>query len=114
MKHHLSNRPTPFFVTAPLPCPYLAGQTERRIVTELAGRDASSLHDTLSRVGFRRSHGLIYAPICQSCNACLAVRTVVDDFELTPSLRRVIRANDGVTGEAREARATAEQYKLFA
>ena len=111
MKHHLSNRPTPFFVTAPLPCPYLTGQTERRIVTELSGRDASQLHDTLSRVGFRRSHGLIYAPICQNCSACLAVRTVVDDFQLTPSLRRVLRANPDVTGEAR---ATTEQYKLFA
>jgi leucyl-tRNA---protein transferase len=114
MKHHLSNRPTPFFVTAPLPCPYLSGQTERRIVTELSGRDASQLHDTLSRVGFRRSHGLIYAPICQNCSACLAVRTVVDDFKLNQSLRRVLRANLDVTGEAKEARATTEQYKLFA
>jgi arginine-tRNA-protein transferase len=114
MKHHLSNRPTPFFVTAPLPCPYLTGQTERRIVTELTGRDASHLHDTLSRVGFRRSHGLIYAPICQNCSACLAVRTVVDDFTLSQSLRRVLRNNLDVTGEAKEARATTEQYKLFA
>lgn len=113
MKHHLSNRPTPFFVTAPLPCPYLPGQTERRIVTELSGRDASNLHDTLSRVGFRRSHGLIYAPICQNCSACLAVRTVVDDFVLSQSLRRVLRNNADITGEAKEARATTEQFKLF-
>ena len=52
MKHGFTQRPTSFFITAPLPCPYLEGRVERRMVTELLGRDAVSLHDTLSKVGF--------------------------------------------------------------
>lgn len=113
MKHSLTQRPTSFFVTAPLPCPYLEGMVERRMVTELAGRDALSLHDTLSRVGFRRSHGLVYAPICQGCNACLAVRTVADQFDPSTSQRRVLRANKDVIVQERPARATSEQYEMF-
>ena len=61
MKHNINRRPTAFFITAPLPCPYIPGNLERRIVAELSGTTAPTLHDTLSRVGFRRSHGLVYA-----------------------------------------------------
>ena len=38
-----------FFATAPLPCPYLPDRVERRVVTELFGRDATRLHDQLAR-----------------------------------------------------------------
>jgi arginyl-tRNA--protein-N-Asp/Glu arginylyltransferase len=96
-----------------MPCPYLEGQVERRMVTELSGRDALSLHDTLSRVGFRRSHGLVYAPICHGCNACLAVRTTVDEFRPSNSQRRVLKANADLLVEVRPSRATSEQYELF-
>ena len=113
MKHSLTHRPTPFFVTAPLPCPYLDGKVERRIVTELAGVDASGLHDTLSRVGFRRSHGLIYAPICHDCSACMAVRTVVAEFKPSTSQKRVLKANQGIQITEIPAQATIEQYQLF-
>ncbi|MAF47882.1 MAG: arginyltransferase [Rhodospirillales bacterium] len=113
MKHNLTGRPTPFFVTAPLPCPYLSGETERRMVAELTGRDSSSLHDTLSRVGFRRSHGLIYAPICQNCSACKAVRTVVDEFEYTASQKRVMKINRDIRVKFASAKATTDQFQLF-
>ena len=44
-----------FFVTAPSPCPYLPGRTERKIFTELRGPDAGELNEALTRIGFRRS-----------------------------------------------------------
>ncbi len=83
------------------------------MVTELLGRDAPSLHDTLSKVGFRRSHGLVYAPICQDCSACLAVRTVVEEFTPSVSQRRVLRINEDVTVSEVKAHATSEQFELF-
>jgi arginyl-tRNA--protein-N-Asp/Glu arginylyltransferase len=106
-------RPTSFFMTAPLPCPYLEGKVERRMVTELSGLDATSLNDTLSRVGFRRSHGLAYTPMCHECSACLAVRTVVDRFEPSTSQRRVLRLNSHIIAEEKPAEASTEQYKIF-
>jgi arginine-tRNA-protein transferase len=33
-------RPQFFYTTAPLPCPYLAGRTERKVVTEIVGPEA--------------------------------------------------------------------------
>ena len=113
MKHSITQRPTSFFITAPLPCPYLGEKVERRMVTELSGIDSTSLHDTLSRVGFRRSHSLVYAPICQDCCACLAVRTLVEEFEPSASQRRVLRLNDNVIAVEKSAEATSEQYELF-
>lgn len=113
MKHNIAGRATSFFVTAPLPCPYLEGRTERRLVVELNGRDSASLHDTLSRVGFRRSHRLVYSPVCPSCEACLAVRTVVAEFRPSTSQRRLSRMNSDVRACEILPRATAEQYELF-
>lgn len=74
MLHRPNRRPQFFYTTAPLPCPYLAGRTERKIVTELTGPEAEALHDRLSRAGFRRSHNIAYSPVCPSCNACIPIR----------------------------------------
>ncbi len=81
MLHRSSRRPQFFYTTAPLPCPYLAGRTERKIVTELSGADAEALHDRLSRAGFRRSHNIAYSPVCPGCQACIPIRIVAGAFE---------------------------------
>ncbi|MEQ8321490.1 MAG: arginyltransferase [Rhodospirillales bacterium] len=102
-----------FFSTAPLPCPYIQGRIERRVVTELVGRDANALHDQLSMAGFRRSHGICYVPACPSCNACVAVRVVVDEYKPGKSLKRILNRNADLTAEIVEPVATHEQYALF-
>ncbi len=107
-------RPHFFFTTAPLPCPYIAGRLERKIVTELTGPDAEQLHEALSRAGFRRSHSIAYTPACPGCNACVPVRIVVDQFKPGRTLRRVQRQNGHLDSRQVGARATAEQYRLFA
>ena len=113
MLHRSARRPQFFYTTAPLPCPYLAGRTERKIVTELTGPDAEGLHDRLSRAGFRRSHNIAYSPVCPGCQACVPIRIVADAFEPDRGQRRVQRANADVVGFEMPARATAEQYALF-
>jgi arginine-tRNA-protein transferase len=113
MDHIPLKRPHFFFTTAPLPCPYLAGRLERKIVTELSGPDAEVLHEALSRAGFRRSHSIAYTPACPGCNACIPVRIVVDSFEAKRTMRRISRQNVGLNARVVLARATAEQYRLF-
>ena len=46
--------------------------------------------------------------------ACLAVRTVVDEFAPSTSQRRILRANTDLAAAVKAPRATAEQYELFA
>ena len=106
-------RPQFFYTTAPLPCPYLPGRTERKIVTELSGTEAEALHERLSRAGFRRSHNIAYAPVCPGCQACVPIRVVSEDFTPDRTQRRILRANANLTVSEMPARATAEQFTLF-
>ncbi|MBI0432223.1 arginyltransferase [Roseomonas sp. KE0001] len=113
MLHRSARRPQFFYTTAPLPCPYLAGRMERKIVTELTGPDAEPLHDRLSRAGFRRSHNIAYSPVCHGCQACIPIRIDAAAFAPDRTQRRVLRANEGLEGRSTPARATAEQFALF-
>ena len=69
-----------FFVTNPTPCPYLPGKVERKVFTELNGRNAGELNEALGRIGFRRSQSVAYRPSCIDCNACVSVRVVANEF----------------------------------
>jgi arginyl-tRNA--protein-N-Asp/Glu arginylyltransferase len=108
-----TRRPQFFYTTTPLPCPYLAGRTERKIVTELTGPDSETLHDKLSRAGFRRSHNIAYSPVCPGCRACIPIRVRAADFVPNRTQRKVLARNADLEVRATPARATAEQFALF-
>lgn len=114
MDHFTLKRPHFFFTTAPLPCPYIPGRLERKIVTELSGVDAEALHESLSRAGFRRSHSIAYTPACPGCNACIPVRVVCNDFTPDRTMRRILKTNEQLVARRVQARATAEHFRLFA
>jgi arginine-tRNA-protein transferase len=105
--------PQPFYRTAPTLCPYLPGRSERKLVTDLAGRNAISFYNDLSRAGFRRSHHLAYRPACAGCSGCVPVRVAVADFTESRSLRRIRNANRDLVARTEAAVATLEQYRLF-
>jgi arginine-tRNA-protein transferase len=113
MTYKPPRRPQFFYTTAPLPCPYVAGRTERKVVTEITGPDAENMHDRLSRAGFRRSHNIAYAPVCPGCQSCVPIRIVAADFQPDRTQRRIARDNLSLEGFEVPARATAEQFQLF-
>ena len=108
-----TRRPQFFYTTAPLPCPYLSGRTERKLVTELVGPEAEALHDRLSHAGFRRSHNIAYAPVCQGCGSCIPIRLATALFTPDRTQRKILRTNAGVEAFEVPARATTEQFALF-
>lgn len=112
MRHTLPIAPQ-FYVTAPQPCPYLAGRKERKLFTALQGENAKQLNDTLSQQGFRRSQNVLYRPSCADCAACMSARIRVADFDLSKSQRRILRRNKSLEREAISPWATEEQYALF-
>ena len=64
------SRDTPqFYLTAPSPCPYLAGKEERKVFTHLVGERAGELNNILTQGGFRRSQSIAYRPACEGCRA---------------------------------------------
>ena len=110
--HHA--RPLSFFFgTRGQMCPYLTERVETKIVTDLSGRFAQSIHDELTVAGFRRSHNLVYKPACLGCNACVPVRIPVRRFAPTRTMRRTWRRNRDLTCDVVEAVATIEQFDLF-
>jgi arginine-tRNA-protein transferase len=108
------SRDTPqFYLTAPSPCPYLAGKEERKVFTHLVGDRAPGLNDLLTHGGFRRSQSIAYRPACETCRACVSIRVVADDFVPTRSMRRVEQRNTDIVGEMRSAVPSSEQYSIF-
>ena len=102
-----------FFLTAPAPCPYLENRQERKVFTELSGRDATALNDALGKVGFRRSQSVVYRPACKGCNACISIRVVSKTFCPSRNMRRIIKANADLETSASDAKATDEQYEVL-
>jgi len=91
----------------------VTGRTERKVVTEISGPDAESVHDRLSRAGFRRSHNIAYAPVCPSCQSCVPIRIPVAGFQPDRGFRRILKADADIDGFEVPARATTEQFQLF-
>jgi arginine-tRNA-protein transferase len=102
-----------FFATSPVPCPYVPGRAERKLIVELGGSGGALFYDDLSRAGFRRSHRFAYRPACRGCSSCVPVRIAVDRFSHSRSTRRIRNTNRDISGRLVAARATPEQFRLF-
>jgi arginine-tRNA-protein transferase len=108
------SRSLTFHRSVPLPCPYVEGRFERRIVAELSREQVrSGLFDDLTAAGFRRSHTMMYRPACPTCSACVPVRILVDRFAPRRTLKRTWRANAAIRVAIVPAQATREQFALF-
>ena len=108
------SRDTPqFYLTAPSPCPYLAGQEERKVFTHLVGERAPELNNILTQGGFRRSQSIAYRPACEGCRSCVSVRVIAREFRPTRSTRRIANRSADIESEMRLAVPTSEQYAIF-
>ena len=81
--------------------------------THLIGPKAPEINDLLTQGGFRRSQNIAYRPACERCQACVSVRILVNQFEPTKSMRRVMSTNDDVIATELEAEPSSEQFSLF-
>jgi len=102
-----------FFVTNASPCPYLPGKVERKVFTDLNGRNASELNEALGRIGFRRSQSVAYRPSCIDCNACVSVRVLAERFEPSATQRKLLRRHSDLEVSACKPWSTEEQYELL-
>jgi arginyl-tRNA--protein-N-Asp/Glu arginylyltransferase len=102
-----------FFVTNPSPCPYLPGKVERKVFTELSGRNCSELNEALGRIGFRRSQSVAYRPSCIDCSACVSVRVLAAEFQPSASQRKLLRKHRDIEVAACKPWTTEEQYQLL-
>jgi arginine-tRNA-protein transferase len=102
-----------FHRSMPLPCPYLHGQVERKLFTRLVGDDSAALNSALTRAGFRRSHDVLYRPICSACSGCVPVRLVASRLAPGRTHRRTEARNKDLVAAETPSRADPELYRLF-
>ncbi|MDX2027818.1 MAG: arginyltransferase [Alphaproteobacteria bacterium] len=104
-----------FYLSGPLPCPYLPGRVERKLFTRLTGNEDTDteINATLTRAGFRRSHDIVYRPACHECMSCVPVRVPIRTFVPSRSLRRIASINRDLNLEIKDTEATDELYRLF-
>lgn len=103
-----------FFRSGPMPCPYLSGRVERKLFTRLIGSQAAEVNSALSRAGFRRSHDIVYRPVCPNCTACVPVRIPVASFRMNRSNRRIMQRNADLSIDLVPAESSMELFQLFA
>ncbi len=102
-----------FYVTASSPCPYIEGQEERKVFTELRGPDAEALNEALGKVGFRRSQTVVYRPACETCAECVSVRVLAQQYTPSRSQRRIAKLNADLSAEVKPPVTTDEQFDLL-
>jgi len=102
-----------FYVTAPSLCPYLDGRMERKVFTELTAVNPKGLHESMARIGFRRSQDIVYRPNCENCSECKSVRIPVTSFRPGRTQRRLITLNADLVIRQLPNIALKEHYDLL-
>jgi arginine-tRNA-protein transferase len=83
------------------------------VFARLTGSLAQPLSEALTHSGFRRSQTIAYRPACEGCSACVSVRIVANELDLSKSLKRILRRNVDIVRREVPAEATREQFALL-
>ena len=74
---------------------------------------AQSLYTQLSLLGFRRSGDHVYRPHCARCNACIASRVRVQEFQASRTQQRISKRNLDLRIEQSDSILDDEAYNLY-
>ncbi len=100
-----------YMLTKATPCPYLSGQIEKRIATDITYN--KDIHNELALNGFRRVENWMYRPVCDNCSACKSYRVLINKFKLTKSLKRINKDLSTLSFKVIKNVTNDEHYKLF-
>ena len=86
-----------FYVTTPYACGYLPNQLAQSLIATPHHVVDAIIYSGLIQQGFRRSGKFAYRPHCENCNACIAVRVVLQDFVPNRSQKRAFKLHAGLS-----------------
>lgn len=102
-----------FFLTPEHPCSYLNRSNAQTLFFDPRQIVTSSVYQTLTDQGFRRSGSHLYRPHCNGCEACVPTRVPVEDFTPRRSQKRVLKRNADLHIEIEEANFSRRHYHLY-
>ena len=100
-----------YMLTKATSCPYLIGKVEKRIATDISNN--KKIYEELSTNGFRRVENWMYRPVCDNCSACKSYRVDIPKFQITKSLKRVLKNFENFSFELVKNISTKENFELF-
>ena len=95
-------------------CPYLDGTTARMPLRLPVGQVTPETTDEILALGYRRSGDFVYRTQCPSCTECKPTRVLVDQFQLTKSMKRVLsRGNRDLICSWQAPEVSSRRVELF-
>lgn len=99
-------------------CPYLPNRQEKDLIISLIPptpfpHATHFLYDNLCQLGFRRNGHYAYKPMCETCQECIPIRVLVNEFCWTPSLQRIMKKNQDIQFSLLEPEAKMEHFEIF-
>ncbi len=70
----------------------------------------SQVYSLASIFGFRREVNFMSRPVCRDCQRCVSTRVDVQCFQLTESMRRILKRNSDLIAELRPATEVTDEY----
>jgi arginine-tRNA-protein transferase len=102
-----------FYATAPYACSYLENLDARSQVATPPQLINTKAYSELIRAGFRRSGNFTYRPYCDQCQACIATRIPVAQFESSRSQRRAYQKHCGLEAKIMALQFIPEHFELY-
>lgn len=99
-------------VERPRPCSYLPQERASLEITFDPHVTPASYGELLRR-GYRRFGWQLFRPACRQCQACVSMRVVVNDFQLSAGHRRVMRQNQDIECHLAPAIVTRQHVELY-
>ena len=101
------------YTTFPHRCSYLEGEEATTLFVDPRQKLSPELYTQLSLLGFRRSGDHVYRPHCARCNACIASRVRVQEFQASRTQQRISKRNSDLRIEQSDSILDDEAYNLY-
>ena len=101
------------YTTFPHRCSYLEDEEATTLFVDPRQKLSPELYTQLSLLGFRRSGDHVYRPHCALCNACIASRVRVQEFQASRTQQRISKRNSDLRIEQSDSILDDEAYSLY-
>ncbi len=103
-----------FYVTTPYACGYLPGKLAQSLIATPHHLVDANIYSGLIQQGFRRSGKFAYRPHCETCNACVPTRVILDKFAPTRSQKRAFKQHSNLRAHIMPLGFHQQHFALYA